>query len=191
MVRIGKKTYGFQRRQDYTIWEQYDGTVIFESGVHIGKGTFIHVGKNAVLKVEQNVGFGGNDKIICDKSITIKANTNAAWDVQIIDTDFRATINTIFKTKSCLKKDIVIGSHNWLCFGSTILKGSITPNNCIISANSLINKDLSDAGENIVIGIEGNVKVLAKYITWDDICDNEEQKEKNSDTNNLLHRNSA
>lgn len=171
MVRIGRKSYGFIRRQDYTIWEQYDGTVVFESGVNIGKGTFIHVGNNAILKVGQNTCFGGNDRIICDKSITINANSKVAWDVQIIDTDFRATINTISKTKNCFRKEIIIGSHNWLCFGSTILKGSITPNNCIVGANSLINKDFSDAGENIVIGMESKAKVLAKYLSWDNIGD--------------------
>jgi|WetSurSiteA1Bulk_404760.scaffolds.fasta_scaffold00138_12 hypothetical protein len=174
MVQIGKKTYGFHRKQDHTIWELYDGTVIFESGVRLGKGTFVHVGKNAILTLGQDTGFGGNAKIICDKSITIKAHTKVAWDVQIIDTDFRATVNTVTKTKNYVKKEIVIGSHNWLCFGSTILKGSVTPNNCIVSANSLLNKDFSDAGENIVIGMDSNVKVLAKYITWDSTCDNEE-----------------
>lgn len=174
MVRIGMKTYGFHTRKDTTIWELYNGTVIFENYVLIGKGTFIHVGKNAVLKLEQHTGFGGNDRIICDKSVTIKANTKVAWDVQIIDTDFRATINTVTKTKNIVKKDIIIGQNNWLCFGSTILKGTITPNNCIVGAKSVINSDFSNAGENIVIGMDSKVKVLTKYITWDSLCDSEE-----------------
>lgn len=167
MIHIGNKSYGFSRRHDHTIWEQFEGSAIFEGSVNFGKGTFIHIGKDAVLRIGKNTGFGGNDKIICDKSITIKENTKVAWDVQIIDTDFRATLNTITKSKNCFKKEIIIGSQNWLCFGSTILKGSITPNNCIIGANSIINKDLSEYGENIVIGMESNVKVLAKYIGWE------------------------
>jgi hypothetical protein len=171
MIYIGKKTYGFNRKQDYTIWEQYEGTVLFEGGARLGEGTFIHIGEGAILRIGQNTCFGGNDKIICDKAITIKGDTKVAWDVQIIDTDFQATINTVTKTKNCIKKEIIIGSHNWLCFGSTILKGSITPNNCIVGANSLINKNFSECGENIVIGMESNVKVLAKYIGWDSKCD--------------------
>jgi hypothetical protein len=47
------------------------------------------------------------------------------------------------------------------------LKGSITPDYCIVGAKSIINKDFSDAGEYIVIGIENNAKVLTKYISWD------------------------
>jgi acetyltransferase-like isoleucine patch superfamily enzyme len=167
MIRIGKKSYGFSRRSDHVIWEQFEGTVIFEGPVNIGKGTFVHIGEDAVLRIGQNTCFGGNDKIICDKAITIKKNTMAAWDVQIIDTDFRATFNTITKSWNCYKKEIIIGSNNWLCFGSTILKGTVTPDNCIVGSNSIINKDLSAYGENIVIGMESNVKVLAKYINWD------------------------
>jgi acetyltransferase-like isoleucine patch superfamily enzyme len=175
MIHIGNKSYGFSRRHDYTIWEQFEGTAIFEGPVHFGKGTFIHIGNEAVLRIGQNTDFGGNDKIICDKAITIKENSKVAWDVQIIDTDFRATLNTVTKTRNCFKKEIIIGSHNWLCFGSTILKGSITPNNCIVGANSIINKDLSEYGENIVIGMESNVKVLAKYIGWESGIEKKEE----------------
>jgi acetyltransferase-like isoleucine patch superfamily enzyme len=167
MVHLGKNTYGFQSKHDYTIWEQLGGTIILENKVLLGQATFIHVGKNAVLKIERNTGFGGNDKIICETSVTIKENTIVAWNVQIIDTDFRATINTITKTRNCSRKAIVIGKNNWLCFDCSILKGSITPDYCIVGAGSIINKDFSDAGENVVIGNENNVKVIAKYITWD------------------------
>jgi hypothetical protein len=167
MIHFGKETYGFQWKHDYTIWEQLGGTVILENGVAIGQGTFIVVGKNAVFKMEQYSKLGGNDKVICGNSITIKANTLVAWDVQIIDTDFRATINTITRTKNFIKKPIIIGKNNWLCFGCTILKGSITPDYCIISAKSLINKDFSSAGEHIVIGMDNNAKVISKYIDWD------------------------
>jgi len=167
MIHIGKETYGFQRKQDYTIWEQEGGTVMLEDGVDIGKGTFVCIGQEGVLKIEQNTSFGGNNRVICMKSVTIKSNTKVAWDVQILDTDFRATINTITKTKNCIEKAIVIGRNNWLCFDCTILKGSITPDNCIVQAKALINKDFSNAGENIVIGLENNIKVLAKYISWE------------------------
>jgi carbonic anhydrase/acetyltransferase-like protein (isoleucine patch superfamily) len=167
MIHLGRETYGFQWKRDHTIWEQQGGTVILGKGVSIGQGTFIGLGKNAVLKMEQYAKLGGNDKIICGDSITIKENTLVAWDVQIIDTDFRATINTITKTKNCIKKSIVIGKNNWLCIGSTILKGSITPDYCIVAANCLINKDFSKDGQNIVIGMENNAKVISKYISWD------------------------
>jgi len=167
MIHIGKEMYGFQWKHDYTIWEQKGGTVVFEDAVSLGKGTFVTIGKNAILKFEQYVSFGGNDRIMCRESILIKAHTIAAWDVLIIDTDFRATINTITNTKNLVKKAITIGRNNWLCFGSTVLKGSITPDYCIVGAKSLINKDFSNAGEHVVIGMENSAKVLTKYTSWD------------------------
>jgi len=167
MVHIGIKNYGFQLKHDYTIWEQNGGTVIFEDTIIIGKGTYISIGENATLKMDQKTCLGGNDKIICKESIIIKANTHIAWDVQIIDTDFHATINLITKGRNCEKKPIIIGKNNWLCFGSTILKGTITPNNCIVAAKTVIKRDYSKEGENIIIVEDDNVKVSIKNIKHD------------------------
>jgi len=166
-VQIGKRRYGFQTKHHTTIWEQRGGTVIFGKDILIGKGTFIMTGEHAVLKFGRHVNFGGNDKVICRKSIVIGENTVAAWDVQIIDTDFHPTINTVFNTINCAEKPVTIGKHNWLGFGSTILKGSVTPDHCIVSANTTIRHDHSSAGENIVLGNEPDVKVTAKYVRFD------------------------
>ena len=68
-VRIGKASYGFQTRYHPTIWEQLGGTVIFGNGTRIGKGTFISVGRFGLLRFGNQVKMGGNDNIICKKSI--------------------------------------------------------------------------------------------------------------------------
>jgi acetyltransferase-like isoleucine patch superfamily enzyme len=167
MVHIGIENYGFHLKHDNTIWEQNGGTVIFEDGIIIGKGNFISIGENATLRVDQKTHFGGNSKIICLKSITIKAYTQIAWDVQIIDTDFHPTINVITKGKSCETKPIIIGNNNWLCFGCTVLKGTITPNYCIVAAKTLISGNYSNEGENIVIDGENNAKVVVRNIRAD------------------------
>jgi acetyltransferase-like isoleucine patch superfamily enzyme len=167
MIHIGPKIYGFQTKHDYTIWEQFGGKVIFEPQVRIGKGTFISIGKNAELKLENGVHFGGNDRLICYSSVSIGKDTRVAWNVQIIDTDFRSTINTVTKTKNSQTKPIIIGQKNWLCFGSIISKGSVTPDSCIVSSNTTISKDYSEDGNNIIIGNENNAKVLCKYITFE------------------------
>jgi acetyltransferase-like isoleucine patch superfamily enzyme len=166
-IKIGKARYGFHSRYHHTIWEQREGTVIFGKDILIGKGTFFMIGENATLRFGHNVGFGGNDKVICRKSIVIGDHTIAAWDVQIIDTDFHPTVNTVFKTVNCAEKPITIGNYNWLGFGSTILKGSVTPDHCIVSANTTIKSDFSDAGENIVLGYEPGAKVTARYVRFD------------------------
>jgi len=166
-VQIGKKRYGFHTKHHTTIWEQRGGTVIFGNKILIGKGTFLMTGEDAVLRFGHDVGFGGNDRVICRKSVVIGSHTVAAWDVQISDTDFHPTINTVFNTVNCAEKPIVIGDHNWLGFGSTILKGSVTPNHCIVAANTTIRHDHSSDGENIVLGHEPDAKVTAKYVRFD------------------------
>lgn len=166
-VRIGKYNYGFHSRHDSTIWEQKGGTVIFGRDISVGKGTFISVGKNACMKIGNNVNMGGNDKIICNQFVTLGSNTMVAWDVQIIDTDFHRTLNTVFKTHTNAERPIVIGNHNWLGFGCSVLKGTVTPNRCIIAANTTLRNDFSGEGENIVLGQDQTAKVTAKYISFE------------------------
>ena len=84
----------------------------------------------------------------------------------IMDTDFKATVNTITNTVNSIEKPIVIGCNNWLCFGSKILKGSVTPDYCIVSAGTIINKDYSNVGVNTILGAIDNVKVIAKDIKY-------------------------
>jgi acetyltransferase-like isoleucine patch superfamily enzyme len=167
-IGIGKKSYGFQTGQQKTIWEQRGGTVIFGNRVKIGKGSFISVGRFGMLRLGNQVHFGGNMKLICNKSITIRDHTMIAWDVQIIDTDFHRTVNTIFRTNNCVEKPIEIGKHNWLGFGSTILKGTVTPDYCIVAAKTILKEDFSEAGENIILGHDQGAKVIARYIQFDD-----------------------
>ena len=167
LVHMGKSVYGFHTRCHHTIWEQKGGKVTFGEDVSLGRGTFVSVGYNGNLTFGDKVKFGGNSKIICRKSIDIGERTMVSWDAQIIDTDFHSTINTIFKTRNRAESVIAIGTHNWIGLGSTLLKGSITPNHCIIGANTSIKSDYSNPGENIVLAYEQNAKVTVKYITFD------------------------
>jgi len=177
LVHMGRSVYGFHTRFHLTIWEQRGGKVVFGENVVLGRGTFISLGYDGHLTFGDNVRFGGNSKIICRKSITIGERTMVSWDAQIIDTDFHATLNTIFKTRNSTESSINIGSHNWIGFGCTLLKGSITPDHCIVGANTSIKSDYSKSGENIVLAYEQNAKVTVKYITFDDRSEAESMEE--------------
>jgi hypothetical protein len=61
----------------------------------------------------------------------------------------------------------MIGSNNWLGIGSTILKGTVTPDYCIVAAKTTLKDDYSDAGESIILSLETSAKVTAKYIRFD------------------------
>ena len=176
-VHIGRSVYGFHTRHHLTIWDQQGGKVVFGESVSLGRGTFVYIGYNGILRFGGNVKFGGNSKIICRKSVDIGERTMVSWDTQIIDTDFHSTLNTIFKTRNSAEKTIIIGSHNWIGFGCTLLKGSITPNHCIVGANTSIKTDYSNSGENIVLAYEQNAKVTVKYITFDACSEAESMEE--------------
>jgi acetyltransferase-like isoleucine patch superfamily enzyme len=177
LVHLGRSVYGFHTRHHLTIWEQRGGKVVFGENVCLGRGTFISVGYNGNLNFGDNVRFGGNSKIICRKSIHIGERTMVSWDAQIIDTDFHSTLNTIFKTRNRAESSITIGSHNWIGFGCTLLKGSITPDHCIVGANTSLKSDYSKSGKNIVLAYEQNAKVTVKYITFDERSEAESLEE--------------
>ncbi len=140
MIKIGFKHYGFQTKKDKTIIENNGGQLIFNSRAEIGQGTAIILGKSGSLYLNRGVCIGGNSKIICYDHITIGANSRFAWDIALIDTDFHKTINLLTKELSEGKAPIVIGENNWIGFGTTILKGTSTPDFCVIAAKSLLLK---------------------------------------------------
>ena len=61
-------------------------------------------------------------------------------------------------------EDIIIGNHVWIGRGSTILKGANIPSNCIVGANSTVNKKFNK--ENCIIaGLPA--KIIKENINWD------------------------
>lgn len=165
MVYLGRDYYGFQTPKDYTIWQQTGGEIIFEENITIGNGSFISIGKNGSLKIERCT-LIGNAKIICFKSIIIKKNTRISWDVTVLDTDFHECINIKTKERNIASKEIIIGENNWIGFGCSILKGTATPDYCIIAAKSLTNKNYAEEGNYIVLGSNAS-KVCSKDIYRD------------------------
>jgi acetyltransferase-like isoleucine patch superfamily enzyme len=106
---------------------------------------------NGILTIGENASFGTFIKIVSSKSITIKNNLLASLECLFFDTDFHFMINTInheFRNNCKL----VIGENCWIGNRTSILKGTILPDHCIVGSNSLCNKDYkSIVKENSVI----------------------------------------
>lgn len=60
-------------------------------------------------------------------------------------------------------KDIKIGNHVWISRGCFITKGAVIPNNCIVGANSLVNKNFEE--ENCIIA-GSPAKIVKREINW-------------------------
>jgi acetyltransferase-like isoleucine patch superfamily enzyme len=119
------------------------GKLVFNGTCSFCLAPQITIWDKGCLEIGNNAWFGSFARIVSFKNIRIEENFLASWECQIFDTDFHfiqeVTSNIVYN--NC--KSIIIGKNTWIGSRSTILKGTITPNFCIIASNSVCNKDYS------------------------------------------------
>ncbi|MEJ8764146.1 acyltransferase [Phocaeicola sp. HCN-40430] len=121
------------------------GGKIYLNGItEIGVGSYLYIGENGTLTLGNKVRIGAFSKLYCNKRITIGDEVGISWESQIFDTNFHFMEN--IENKQILEKDtpIIIGSYNWFGNRVNIMKGTKTPDHCIIASNSLCNKDYTN-----------------------------------------------
>ena len=103
----------------------------------IGAGTYIYVGKDALLeiggrKLESGAGFTENVKIMVAKKLTIGTDILCSWNVFITDCDWHEMegVESVKETK--------IGDHVWITPNCSILKGSFVGENSVIANGSVL-----------------------------------------------------
>ncbi len=146
VIKIGD----FENNSCQTIFNN-SGVISIKGNVKIHPGVKIVVKSGATLNLGNRVGFGGNSKIICYKSITIGNDFRCSWNSQIFDTDFHFLHNIIDDKYYSRIKPIVIGDNVFVGNGTTIGKGTIIPNGSVISCISKVNGDFSVSGTNLLI----------------------------------------
>ena len=90
--------------------------------------------------------------LICKNKIVLGSNVRVGFQVQFIDTSIHQLIDLTTNKKLPLNGSIFLDDNNWVGNRTTIMKNTKTPVNCITASNSLINKDYTPFGENILIG---------------------------------------
>lgn len=128
------------------------GTVIFKGYFHFGKDVYFHVGAGAHCEVGNFSCLGSQTLFICKEKIILGDYVRIAYETQLLDSIFHQLIDLTTDTKKPITAPIHIGNYNWIGNRSTIMKGTITPDHCIIGSNSLCNKDYSNLGKHILIG---------------------------------------
>lgn len=123
---------------------QKGGKIQLNGISEIGLGTYLYVGQKGSLTLGDKVRIGACSKLYCEKEITIGNEVGISWESQIFDTNFHFMEN--IENKQILEKDtpIKIGSYNWFGNRVNIMKGTQTPDHCIIASNSLCNKDYTN-----------------------------------------------
>jgi len=115
--------------------------LIVGQNVMINRGSKIVVHENGILKINDHTFINENSRVHCRKYISIGRRCAISWNTNILDTDIH-TIQYSKDGKNNLDYGVDIGNNVWIGANSIILKGTIIEDNCIVAANSLVNKRL-------------------------------------------------
>ena len=135
------------------------GTIVIEGSANLNQG-FRLFNKGTIVFGNQFV-VTGNSLIACAKSVAFGDDCLVSWGVSIMDTDFHSIVSLFNNSLLNEDKEIVVGSHCWICANVTLLKGTTIPNGCVVGSGSVVSKCFND--ENTII--LGN-QVIKKDINW-------------------------
>lgn len=129
--------------------------------VKLGPGVRVILEPGASLTIGDNTYVTASSIIHCANSISIGRDCAIAWGTTILDTDFHTIVYEDGKQNN-ISKPIKIGDKVWIGCNCTILKGVTIGDNCVIAANSLVNKDVPP--NSLVAG--NPARVIKTGISW-------------------------
>ena len=144
------------------------GTINFKGKCFIGNNSAISLGKQGFLNLGANIIATTSCKIVCYDSIEIGDRTSIGWDCIFMDTDFHK-LTKLCGGYSKGYAPIKIGTDNWFGNSCRVLKRTITPNFCTVSAGTIL-KSAINVPEYSVIGMNNKIEVLASDV-WKNIND--------------------
>lgn len=136
--------------------------IVFHGKCRFAFDTAIRLTRNALLELENNVRVGDAVKIMSENKIYIGENSEITFNSQIIDTNFHYMQDTENLNIHRKTYPVIIGKNNWIGNHTSIMKGTVLPNDCIVASGSLINKDYSQESNVILAG--SPAKVVKKNV---------------------------
>jgi len=148
------------------------GKLIIKNKAQFGYDYKIFVDKSATLTLGNMSSMASQAKIICTQNITLGEFCRLGSECQIIDTNFHNLKDV--KTNEVFNKsnDILLGSFNFISNRVSVLGKAVTSDYCTVASNTLLNKDYSSFGENIILG-----GIPAKLVKENIVRDWETEKE--------------
>jgi acetyltransferase-like isoleucine patch superfamily enzyme len=132
----------------------------------IGPKVKLEIGKDAVLRLGRWswIGYGTKIRVhegVCElgaKSVMGQECTISAFQhvsigrecviadrVMLIDFDHGVTeVERPIRAQGIYKRDVRVGSNNWIGYGACILRGVTVGDNCVIGSNTVVTKDVPD-----------------------------------------------
>ena len=132
----------FYKNQPINIVLENNATLEIDGDLEIGGETTIYVGENAYLRIGGRCNervFGAailGAVISVHKKITIGYDCLIVNGVSIIDSNFHYVAYNNVPVDP--QADVTIGNNVWLCPDSTVLKGSVIGDGCIVGHNSVV-----------------------------------------------------
>ncbi|MDR2085167.1 MAG: hypothetical protein LBP67_09265 [Bacteroidales bacterium] len=159
IIKIGlSKSVLYGKRE--TVDLHIDGTLVIDGYGEILRGSRIFIGENGKLSLMNGYFHFNGIRIMCANDIQINCPISVGQNTLITDSDFHYTIDTLTGKRNVeITKPVIIGSHNWISMDVTILKGTETPNYCIIGAKSLLNKKYNIEENCLIAGVPAQLKL--------------------------------
>lgn len=128
---------------DFKFYNGYKN-ISFGKDINVRDNCHFLVGKNASLKIENNVFFNNNCSINCLDSIEIGENTLFGESVKLYDHnhEYHAKPSFVVEHQKFTLGAIKIGKNCWLGSNVIVLKGVTIGDNTIIGAGCVVHKDV-------------------------------------------------
>lgn len=149
MIQLGKPLVSIYPNNGVKI--VMGGGIIFKGKCAIGNNSVINISATGSVVFGQGFIATSSLKLVCYKKISFGEQVLIGWENLFCDTDFHAIKNIPSLEKQQAFTPINIGSHNWFAMKCNTLKGTKTPEHCIVGANSFLFKDYTSIGKFCLI----------------------------------------
>lgn len=114
------------------------GRINLGNGLLISSNSVLTASDGGVLTLGNMVGINCNTMIMCHERIDIGDNTIMGPGIYIYDHDHIFDSFNGVKRNQYITTPVKIGRNCWIGAGTTILRGSIIGNNCLIAAGCVV-----------------------------------------------------
>ena len=176
MIRLGFPTVSLYPNSGI-VYENHEGTIIFNGTCTIGNNSAISIGVKAVVEFGDRFAASTTLRLTSYNHVSFSDKVCFGWDTLVMDTDF----HKLTKLSGGYSKGyapISIGSNNWFGNGCKIMKRTTTPDYCVISAGTILSGPVSVPSYSVV-GNDSHIVVKATGV-WrnvnDDVIEYKESK---------------
>ena len=133
----------------------------------IGHGTKIRI-HEGVCEIGAKTVMGQECTISAFQHVSIGRECVIADRVMLIDFDHGVTeVERPIRAQGIYKRDVRVGSNNWIGYGACILRGVTIGDNCVIGSNTVVTKDVES--NSVVAGAPAKVlrmRETPKTLRW-------------------------